>query len=133
MNSFKGCFYVFFNFYYIYIVISSNSKPLNSVAGIINFSEGFIRNKNISITLKTSTRYKFMDSYNLKIYIINSYILTNWIFIFIKKFSLSSFSNYTNFSLKFYIFFIYEPASIIYFLCSNFCKLRKISINSIIV
>ena len=133
MNSFKGCFNIFFNFYNIYIIISSNSKPLNPITSIINFSKCFIRDENISITLETSSRDKFMYSYNLKIYVINSYVLSNWIFIFFKKFCLSSFTNNTNFSFEFNIFFVNESASIIYFLSSNFCKLRKVSINSIIV
>ena len=121
MNSFKSYFNFLFNRNHICIIISSNSKPPNFITSIINFSKSLKGYKNIAITFKTTTRHKLVNSDNLEINIVNSYVLSNWIFIFIKEFSLCSFTYYTYFSPISNIIIIYKTSTCINLFSRNFC------------
>ena len=121
MNSFKCYFNILFNRNYIGIIISSNSKPSNFITSIINFPESLKGYKNIAITFKTTTRHKLVNSDNLEINIINSYVLSNGIFIFIKQFSLCSFTYYTYFSPVSNVIIIYKTSTCINLFSRNFC------------
>ena len=84
MNPLKHLFDFFFDSNYIGVIVGCNYKPVYNISSIVKVSEGFKRNKNITISFKTSSWIKFMYPYDFKIDIINSNKFPNRVFVVLK-------------------------------------------------